>query len=656
MSVCVSRWTPRARSRGDNLQVVVSQGTPLPVPEGAFAPYELVRELGARPVHAYAVRQASAPGAKTHLFVAERFPGAALGPDGKDSDFLREAKRIATLTSPNLPRVRDVAVRGEDLVAYTELVDGEKLAALWRPDGLPLEIALRVLVDVLSGVATLHNLRDARQQPLKLAHGELSPATIVFGLDGVARILHAVARRSPGVLPDPGSVRTMAPEVLTGRPYDQRADVYSVGALLWEALCGKPLFADADPLVAAARVGGGEVPRATVPAGAAWAKDLVEVAARALSLSPDGRWANATVMAGELRKAAGLRLAPVSTTAAFAKTAIAERVKARRQALETQAPMQPSPASRAPAPPIAAPPRVEAPAASPPPPATDATPDEDVLVAPGIRAPVAEVFELGSDALLETSDSGPPPPPAPPARAALDPFSLSDARRAPPPAPPAAPPPPAFVAPVVPVPPALELEPAPPDPAVPSAPQAAFDAELAPVAAAADPLPAREVLEERRPMMETAPSLVRIGERDEATRRRKVLVLGGVGALGSLILVLALVRWVTRDTGAHAAPSAPVAAHVAPPVASQAASPAVAPPPSSPVANIAPAPPPQSVASPATATAQSAPPPSSPAPTPVAAAAPPAAAAARPKATPAPRPAATPRPKKRKPAFDPNTL
>ncbi len=85
-----------------------------------------------------------------------------------------------------------------------EYVDGEKLAALWGTDRIPLEIALRVIVDVLSGVATLHNLRDARQQPLKLAHGELSPSTIVFGLDGVARLLHAVARRQPGRAARPG--------------------------------------------------------------------------------------------------------------------------------------------------------------------------------------------------------------------------------------------------------------------------------------------------------------------------------------------------------------------------------------------------------------------------------------------------------------------
>ena len=252
---------------------MVSQGALAPLPEGTFAPYELVRELGARPVPAYAVRQGSVPGAKSHLFVAERFVGAALGPDGKDSDFLREARRIATLTSPNLPRVRDVVVRGEDVVVYTELVDGEKLATLWRPGGLPLEIALRVIVDVLSGVATLHALRDARQQPLRLVHGELSPATIAFGLDGVARVLHGVTRRAPGALPDPASVRTMAPEVLTGEPHDQRADVFGAGALLWEALCGRPLFSETDPRVVAAAVRGGDIPRATVPASAPWAKD-----------------------------------------------------------------------------------------------------------------------------------------------------------------------------------------------------------------------------------------------------------------------------------------------------------------------------------------------------------------------------------------------
>ena len=192
-------------------------------------------------------------------------------------------------------------------------------------------------------------------------------------------------------------------------------------------------------------------------------------------------------------------------------------------------------------------------------------------MAPGIRAPVTEVFELGSESLSEASDSAPPPPPF--AGFGLDPFALSSAR-----------------------------------------------------------------LEEQRPLrppMETAPSIVRLTEREEATRRRKVLVLGGVAALGGLVLVLAVVRWATREDRTHGSSPAPVAAHVALP----AASPAVVPPAAAASAASANVPSlPQSVAPPT--------------------AAPRAAAVVRPKPPPAPRPpaAATPRPKKRKPAFDPSTL
>jgi hypothetical protein len=631
------------------------------------------------------------------LLVAERFAGCALGPDGKDSDFVREARRIATLTSPNLPRVRDVVVRGPDVIVYTEYVDGEKLAALWRPDGMPLEIALRAIVDVLSGVATLHNLRDARQQPLKLAHGELSPSTIVFGLDGVARLLHAVTRRQPGALPDPASVRTMAPEILTGDPYDQRADVYGAGALLWEALSGKPLLEETDPIAVAARVRAGDLPKATIPASAPWAKDLVGVAAKALSPSPDDRWPNATVMAGELRKAAGLRLAPVSTTAAFAKSAIAERTKGRRQALEAQVAMQPAPApalavaaaaappaqapppTARPAPPIVAPPRPgppapsprppvavpavaspSPPAASPSPPAavapappprveTEAPPEDDVLVAPGLRAPVADVVELGSDSLLEASDSVPPAAPAS-GGAMLDPFALTAGPpHPPPPPPPPAPPPPTFEA--VAIDPVLQAAPpaAAPPPPFDLAFSPAVETNAATEARPVAPAPAEAATAPRAPF-ETDPSLARLSEREAVTRRRKVLVLGGVAGLGCLILVLAAVRWATRDTSTHESPRPPVAAQVAPvaPVPPPGVAPTAAAPSATPAATPVPPPPPAAVAAPTVAAV--APPTKPPAAPPV--------AAARPKPPVPSRPAAaaTPRPKKNKPAFDPNTL
>ncbi|MGD0525432.1 MAG: protein kinase [Polyangiaceae bacterium] len=722
----------------------MSPDTSSALPDGLFAPHELVRQLGTRPNPTYVVRQAGVGiGGKKVLAVAERFADVA-EPGSAGEALVGEARRIATLASPNLARVREVVVRGGDLVVVGELVEGEKLQEIWRPEKLPLEIALRVVVDVLAGVGALHNLRDAKQQPMKLAHGEVSPATIVLGLDGIARVLHSVARRAPDVQPEAASVGYLAPEVASGDPYDARADVFSAGVLLWEALSGKILLTGPDADANVRRVRSGALPPATVPDTAAWAKGLVEVAAKALSAAPDARWPTAAVMAAELRKAAGLKLAPASTVAAFARSGFGERVRVRRESLESgpAATSEPAPAlagaptpkpaakvapvvsapSPRPAPvvedlptlrpaPTAATSAKPAPAAAPvpkpaavtapvaaPPQAPSSPPEASFLdvdmesaidtvdVVPGIRAPVSEVIELESDLLHEAPASSFPPPAsaAPVPSSALggfvrDPFSGPGAFTAPP-APEVprfgAPLAPAALAPAAPLPrPALVEELAPPS--ITGAPHfaAAIDQAapvarpVAPVAPVVDPFP--------------APAALMTLDDDDApprpgTRGRKIVVLGGVAALGLVIFVLAGIRLLGRgaDDGAPAmgAPPAAAAPAVAPPptaapepppptVSAAAAIPSVVPAP--------PPPPPAAVTAAVTATSTppavvTAAPPAAAAPPPAAATAPhPTLPVARPTAVVATAPppavpvvtppaaAAKPRPK---PTFDPNTL
>ncbi|HEY3816568.1 MAG TPA: protein kinase [Polyangiaceae bacterium] len=722
----------------------MSSGTSLSLPDGLFAPYELVRQLGHRANPLYVLRQPGAgSGGKPVLAVAERFVGRAeVGPGGED--LAQDARRIATLASPNLARIREVLVRGPDLVVIGELVEGEKLQELWRPEKLPLEIALRIVVDALAGVGALHNLRDARQEPMKLAHGELSPATIVIGLDGIARVLHAVSRRAPDVEPEVASRGYLAPEVASGDPYDARADVFSAGVLLWEALSGKTLFVERDPPANARRVRSGPLPAATVPEKAAWAKGLVEVAAKALDASPDARWPTAAVMAAELRKAAGLKLAPASTAAAFARSAFGDRVKTRRESFETAAPAsptpepatpapasprrEPEPARRTPDPPRrepeparrepdpprreAVPPRrepdpprreLEPPRREPDPPRRAPEPPrraperpsppessfldvelhsavETVLVAPGLRAPVEEVVELGSDFLIEAARQSSIPPAASSALGGfvLDPFAAEGAVGQPPPPPEGLrfTPPPVPVVGVAPVvviqgPPAAE-EASPPSitgaphfaaaidtlakpspPAAPAFPHAAPAFSPAPPAFAPAPQgfapspPAAALQGLEAPASEPAP-------RPPGAGRRKVMVLGGVAALGLVIFVLAAVRLVRREpevTPAKLSPPALTASAVAPPPPTlSAAVPSPSPPPTTP-------PPPPATAAAVPPAQTTAPHPQNAAP----AAAPPAVrptpAAALP--TPSPVPAAhapspiKPRPK---PTFDPNTL
>ena len=699
---------------------MVSPGARLAIPSGLFAPYELVREIGARPNPTYVVRlSGTGQGGKPQLAVAERFAGAGKRGDAAGEELTLAARRIATLASPNLARTRDVTLHDDDLVVTTDFVEGEKLQELWPPQKLPLEVALRIIVDVLTGAGALHVLRDAKQQPMKLAHGEISPATVVFALDGVARLLHSVSRCAPGARAESASARYLAPEVSAGEPYDARADVFGAGVLLWEALSGERLFAGSEESASTWRARGASVPRPPVPEKAAWAKGLVDVAVKALAFAPDDRWPTAAVMAAEVRKAAGLKLAPASTAAAFAKSAIGERVKARREILDGG-----TSASASPAPPVAASPVAAPPATTPAPAAvtpkapavaakaaettpkpgaaaatTAATPkpaettatrteaisvppislsdadllgpaSESVLVAPGIRAQVAEVVELESESLVEAAPSVPPSAASSaPGGFLLDPFAASKALRgapvpqvAVPPSPPPAPVPEAAAPAIIPSVPVMLDEPTSPsasDPVPPSitgAPHFAAAIDLPP------PSPVYQQPETAGPAFGAGGIAAAADEADDPVvlraaqeaRRRKAYVLGGVGLLGLVVFILAAVRIAQRRSDEPAAAttataSAVTAVAAAPPpppttAATQAPTAPKAPPPSQPVA---------------AATTAAAQPAASPKPTtkppPWAAAAPRTTPAAIPHSAPAARPGGAPRPRP-KPTFDPNSL
>ncbi len=392
------------------------------------------------------------------------------------------------------------------------------------------------------------------------------------------------------------------------------------------------------------------------------------VAAKALAAAPDDRWPTAAALAAEIRKAAGLKLAPASTAAAFARSGIGERVKARRESLDgSSAPSPSMPARPAPSP---EPPRI-APAVEPSPaPPKVAEENESVLVAPGIRAPVEEVVELESSLLVAAPDSVAPPAPSSAVGGfVLDPFAAaaSLAKSPPPPPVPITPDPVHFaVADAQPIsinPSELTADEAPSS--VTGAPHFAAAIDLQPPPAPPPPPPPAPPAPARLAVVAMLPVTVASAEEPEpfpapGAGRRKVLVLGGVAALGLVVFALAAIRIATRSEDAapattrpsvaNAQPVAPtVSAASAPPPADTAA--AASAPASSPPAP--PPPPTQAAPSPQPPPAQVAPPPPPPPPQ-VAPPPPPRVVPAPPQAPPRPPPAAVrPRPK---PTFDPNSL
>lgn len=306
---------------------------------GNVANYTLLRELGSRARPTFAARRLTESG-KGDLVVLERCMRDGKSPSAEEAaTFLRDARLVSTLTHPNVGKVRAVdVVTGEVLVA-SDWIDGESLESLLAtspPDAKPtLEMFARLLVDILAGLHAIHTLKDAKRAAAGLFHGELGPANVIVALDGTVKVVQ-VARPRPVKNPkESPSVAYLAPEVLLeDASADHRADLYSVGVLLWEAITGRKLHESrtGGQILSHQLSGRVEPPKPSIDQ--AWALPLADVAMRALATDPMARYNSAGQMTSDLRRAAGARIAPLNKLAAWVEKVAGARIKARRAVLE----------------------------------------------------------------------------------------------------------------------------------------------------------------------------------------------------------------------------------------------------------------------------------------------------------------------------------
>ncbi len=168
--------------------------------------------------------------------------------------FLDEARLAARLAHPNVIQTYEVGIEDAGPFIVMEYLDGQSLQALIaqvkRPN-LPLAIHLRILTKVLSGLHYAHELRDYGGTPLAVVHRDVSPQNVFVGYDGhvkvvdfgVAKVAGTAERTAAGTFK--GKIGYIAPEQLSGEDnVDRRADVFSVGVMLWEALAQRRLTAN----------------------------------------------------------------------------------------------------------------------------------------------------------------------------------------------------------------------------------------------------------------------------------------------------------------------------------------------------------------------------------------------------------------------------
>lgn len=163
--------------------------------------------------------------------------------------FFAEAHVIARLDHPNIVRLIELGIAEDTVFLALDYVDGPSLDRVVRKGGAPLSPRAAAYVgrEVARALTAVHSLCDDHGESLGVIHRDISPANILIARDARVRLTDfGIAKISGGLGGEKtetgvfkGKLPYMPPEQARGEPFDQRADVFSLGITLMEALTGR---------------------------------------------------------------------------------------------------------------------------------------------------------------------------------------------------------------------------------------------------------------------------------------------------------------------------------------------------------------------------------------------------------------------------------
>ncbi len=253
----------------------------------------------------------------THLerLVALKFLPAHIDADDEvAARFLQEARTASVLDHPNICTVHDVARTDTgQMFIVMALYEGATLKTRMSHGPMPAGDAIDIAHQIAQGLAKAHSRG--------IVHRDIKPANIFVTRDGLVKILDfgiAKLRGATGQLTRTGTtigtVGYMSPEQARGEETDARADLWALGATLYEMLSERPAFTGDDPLVILRSVLEKEpVPLAELRPDVS--TDVFHIVARALQKDRERRYQSADEMAADLRACAALLSAPTHVPA-----------------------------------------------------------------------------------------------------------------------------------------------------------------------------------------------------------------------------------------------------------------------------------------------------------------------------------------------------
>ena len=302
-------------------------------PAERLGKYELVRHLASGGMaRVFLARVSGVGGFERHLVLKtvrpERSEDATFV-----SMFLDEARLVAMLHHQHVAQVYEVGVADDGTYFLAmEYLHGETVRAILerardRKLRLPLEFALTVVGAAAAGLHHAHDRRGPDGRRLGIVHRDVTPSNIITGYDGavklidfgIAKALERSTHTKTGFIK--GKAGYMAPEQALGDPVDRRADIFSLGVVLYELTTQTRAFPAASELEVAHRIVRGEVkpPSQVVPG---FPPVLEDVIMTALERDPDDRFPDADLMGRALGAAGdllGLTQRPVAVSQVLAQ-------------------------------------------------------------------------------------------------------------------------------------------------------------------------------------------------------------------------------------------------------------------------------------------------------------------------------------------------
>ena len=226
--------------------------------------------------------------------------------------FEREARTVAGLNHPNI--VTLFSVEDDDKIRFLtmELVEGQSLADLVTPGGLPLARVLEMAIAIADALTAAHERG--------VVHRDLKPANVMVTREGRVKVLdfglakraHAMASAADtqGLTADvprsetgmvAGTAPYMAPEQIRAEAVDARTDLFAFGILLYELLVGRRPFAGSTAMAVSAAILH-ELPEPLSRARTDLPADLERILSRCLEKNPRERAQSALDVSNELRR------------------------------------------------------------------------------------------------------------------------------------------------------------------------------------------------------------------------------------------------------------------------------------------------------------------------------------------------------------------